>query len=393
MIKAKNNNKSISLKICSIFFLKLLAVFYFSSFAVLQAAEIEKNSSETLMVLLAAAVMVFVIMLLVVFLLPRILSDEVVAKHVGSRSFRFIVLALTGMVFFIVLGLVWYTLEQNKQSAIERVEKDLKFVHRASNERLLDWIDDRKNYLMQLGRDQTLVALTQKLLALPADKSTLQSSQVQADLRDFFVSRQSQFGRVGFFIISPEKISIASRQDNSLGSKNLIAIQDPERLDIAFRGNPVFIPPIRSDVNIQSSTRNQGNLHDFNMFFAAPIQDMQGDVLAVLTQHLLPAGRLSKIMQYGSMGQSGESYLVNGQGGMISQSRFNQQLKQINLAAGNDSLLKLRDPGGNLLEGFKPQQTHDTLPLTIAAQGLKHQANNTELSSVEVVQLRRYYSQ
>jgi|GEM_PF-507378 len=354
----------------------------------LSSSQIEESvapveSDGQLAYLLIAASLVFLVMLLAVFLLPRILSDEVIAKQVGSRSFRFIVLLLTALVFFIVLALVWYTLEQNKQAAVERIENDLKFVHKATDERLIDWIEDRKNKLLLLGRNQELVSLTKKLLTLPSDQSTLQSSKVQEQIREFFKMRESQFGRVGFFIINRDRISIASRRDNNLGTKNIIAENEPERLDIAFKGNAVFIPPILSDVVIETEQGEQKNLKNFSMFFAAPIQDIEGNVVAVLTQRMQPGGRLSKIMQYGSLGQSGESYLVNDQGGMITQSRFVEQLEKIDLVSGDDALLELRDPGGNLLAGYRSYKDTDSLSYTISARGLKNQAINAEVSSAE----------
>ena len=51
---------------------------------------------------------------------------------------------------------------------------------------------------------------------------------------------------IGFFIIKPDHISIASKRDINVGSVNVIAIHNPELLDQVFRGETIFVPPITS---------------------------------------------------------------------------------------------------------------------------------------------------
>ena len=226
-----------------------------------------------------------------------------------------------------------------------------------------------------LGKHPHLVSLTEKLLQIPQNKQSLQNSQALNDIRVFFDQHEEDFGRVGFFIINKDRVSIASRRDTNLGTENLIAIQAPQLLDRAFQGEAVFIPPILSDIDIQSEKLGEAptRLGAFNMFFAVPIQNDNGDVIAVMTQRLLPGGRLSKIMQHGSIGRSGESYLINLDGGMITESRFIDSLEDIGLLkAGQDqdTLLALKDPGGNMIEGYVPSSPTEDQPFTLMAQSV-----------------------
>ena len=62
-------------------------------------------------------------------------------------------------------------------------------------------------------------------------------------------------------------------------------------------------------------------------------------------------------MQRGRLGESGESYAFNRSGQLISESRFDDQLRQLGLIAAEERAIlniDIRDPGGNLTTGFVP---------------------------------------
>nr|CRH05722.1 putative Histidine kinase with NMT1 domain, Bacterial extracellular solute-binding proteins, family 3 domain, PAS domain, PAS 3 domain, PAS domain, PAS 3 domain, HisKA domain, HATPase domain, two Response regulator receiver domains and Hpt domain [Candidatus Magnetococcus massalia] len=315
--------------------------------------------------LIATPIVVFLLLLVGGLLASRFFNDETVARHFGSPLFR--VLALMAMSFMVVMvaGLVWYTLTQTKQATINGVKGDLHEALDSTMERLDLWVVERKRYLAQVGRDPNLVAITRQLLQLPPDASELKKSQALAQARAFFSNRAEEFGQIGFFIISPEQISIASRRDVNLGTRNLIAEQRPELLERAFQGEAMFIPPIRSDIAIDANLEGEGANRQKQpartMFFAVPIRDLDGKVLAVLTQRLLPEGRLSQIMGAGRIGQSGESYMLDAEGNMLTESRFKAMLHRIGLLDP-----ELKHPMGLML--------HDPL-VDLTQKGVKLPAN------------------
>ena len=65
------------------------------------------------------------------------------------------------------------------------------------------------------------------------------------------------------------------------------------------------------------------------MFIVTPIRDSSNQVIAALTLRIQVSGRISDIMQQGRIGASGESYLVNNQGEMISKSRFESEISSL----------------------------------------------------------------
>ena len=322
--------------------------------------------------MIVGVILVFVMLLLSALVLPKILSDEKLANHFGSARFRMIAMIATSLMVVMIAGLVWQALDQNKKTAQISTQDDLEVVLRGTMDRLDFWIQERQNFLLRLGRDPELVAITKRLLKVPAEAEQLKVSRPLAEARAFFEKNKNEFGNIGFFIINKDTISIGSGRDGNLGTKNLIAEQKPYLLARAYQGYSVFIPPIRSDVHLSEKTDFAANTEKppLTMFFAVPIRDINGIVLAVLTQRLKPEGRLSKILQAGRIGQSGESYLINHEGLQVTESRFKDKLVEIGFLAKEDhkiTSIQVRDPGGNLLEGFTPKLPASERPLTYMA--------------------------
>ncbi|MBF0368762.1 MAG: transporter substrate-binding domain-containing protein [Magnetococcales bacterium] len=336
--------------------------------------------------LMGSSVVVFLVLIFGTLILPRLVSDESIARIFGTLRFRIIAFSGMSLVAMVVSGLVWYTLSQNRKNTLENVRGDLQVALETTMDRLDSWVAERKNFMMQLGRDPELAAITRRLLMVPSTHEALKQSEALAEARAFFAKRKNEFGRIGFFIINPDTISIGSRRDSNLGSENLIARQKPELLERAFLGEAVFIPPIRSDVTLGQPKSKTANKLPLTMFFAAPIRDSDGSVIAVMTQRLLPEGQLSKIIQAGRIGQSGESYAFDFEGRMVSDSRFKSDLYEIGLLEPGEKAhgkIYVRDPGGNLLEGFRPEKTRDELPFTHMALNAIRQGWEMAENSVE----------
>ena len=65
------------------------------------------------------------------------------------------------------------------------------------------------------------------------------------------------------------------------------------------------------------------------MFIVTPISDSNNNVIAALTLRVQASGHISDILQQGRIGASGESYLINTQGEMLSKSRFEAEISSI----------------------------------------------------------------
>ena len=262
----------------------------------------------------------------------------------------------------------WFAMKHNKKGVLIDIQNNLETILKSTTERLDIWTNQQKNFLKQLGRDPELVAITERLLAESLDDNALLTSSAQSEAREFIESAKDQFGEIGFFIINQDYISIASKRDSNIGSRNLIAVQRPHLIEKAFQGEAVFVPPIFSDVDLRDSYLEEGPEKSVTMFFAAPIQNANGEIIAVITQRVNPAEEFSKIMQFSRVGETGESYAFDREGRLLSESSFCAQLKEIGLLKPDQTgilNIEVRDPGGNMVEGYKSKVPRQKQPLTL----------------------------
>jgi serine/threonine protein kinase len=98
----------------------------------------------------------------------------------------------------------------------------------------------------------------------------------------------------------------------------------------------------------------------------APVHDAAGNVSGVLAVILRPEAEFTRVLSVARPGASGETFAFDPEGRLLSQSRFDDQLRQLGLltnAPGASSALNLvlRDPGGDLTRGYRlpdPGSTH-----------------------------------
>jgi len=105
------------------------------------------------------------------------------------------------------------------------------------------------------------------------------------------------------------------------------------------------------------------------MFVMSPIVDENLQVVAVLGLKIRPEREFTRILQLGRLGESGETYAFNHEGLMLSNSRFDHDLILLGLLPDRENTssildLLVRDPGGDMTTGFRPQVRRSELPFT-----------------------------
>ena len=276
----------------------------------------------------------------------------------GRTRYRKITFYTILSLFGLVVLMSFIIFDFNKQKVLKDTKYSLQSVLSMASAGLNLWIADKKAYLGEIGTNSELVHLTEELIKKSINQGNFKSSVSQLDIRHFFQVRNKSFGETGFFIINPEGVSIASRRDVNIGTLNLIAKQKPELFNKVLQGENVFVPPINSDVLIGESQTT--------MFIMAPIYSTNGAVIAALAQRLIPEKDFSRILQVGKVGLSGETYAFDETGLLLSQSRFDKHLRKVGIIKGKQQTIlsvRIKDPGGNLLEGYKPKVPSNQLPL------------------------------
>lgn len=334
----------------------------------------------------------FIIMaiVLVLFFLGTVVSsrilkanDQELVTRFSSSNFKrtiYIGLAVLSIVLIAVIAMVTQFAEQKTRSEIEY---NLQTLLTSTHQRLFFWVDYELNSLQQIGRNQDLVELVEQLLVLPRDKSSLVEASLQTQVRSFFSDREGEPGSFGFFIISPDKISLSSRRDDNVGGTNIIQQQRPQILDKVLQGESVFVPPIRSDVYVNENmdTSSIDNKPP-TMFFAAPVVNSDNQVIAIVTKRVNFNGVFSSILSAGFIGHTGETYAVDRTGLLLSKVRFESQLRDIGLISQEQEAslnVRIADPGRNLTNTTTPVSPDPNWPLTLMSAEISNEKSGINL--------------
>ena len=105
------------------------------------------------------------------------------------------------------------------------------------------------------------------------------------------------------------------------------------------------------------------------MQVAAPVRDRLDHIVGALALIIDPQREFSRILSVARSGETGETYAFDQSGLLISESRFDEQLREIGLLDGTNITsalnLRLRDPGGDLTKGYIPDENEQyPRPLT-----------------------------
>jgi two-component system, sensor histidine kinase and response regulator len=332
-----------------------------------QAAESTRDNPKAILNFIIITAVVFVLFGFGFWLIIRLNRKKDITFNFGSKQFRWITIAGLSLIIAFIVILAFLFLERNKRETLAGTEKTLKVTVENAEAGLNIWIRERLFYLQSLGRDPELMSLTAELLKVDAEPDYLLSSPELDDIRMFFERKGVDFPNIGFFIISPENISIGSMRDTNIGTENLIAKNHPALLKRAFQGETVFVPPVDSDVSLSEVTGSERDRNPPTMFFLGPIQDADGRVVAVMTLRMDPAAGFSQALQFATTKYSSDTYAVSAAGLLLSESQFVADLREIGLL-GNDQIsslnIELRDPGVNMVEGKLPAIERSEQPFT-----------------------------
>ncbi|MBN3560768.1 sensor domain-containing diguanylate cyclase [Aliamphritea spongicola] len=271
---------------------------------------------------------------------------------------------LTLLFLAVVTGITSYAINNIEQATKQQIRTSLKTVLQTTVTTYQVWIQYRKRDVKELATTPAIVNLTTELL----EGNTEEQSLALTRMREYLAPKLHKENDLGFFVISPARLNIGSMRDNNLDSLNLIHMQRPGYLNRAFNGETLFIPTLFSDVPLSGRAANDKQ-RSLTIFVVSPIR--QGDeIIAVLALRINLNTLFNHVSGLARLGDTGETYAFDERGMMITESRFEHQLRKKNLISpDSNSILNIRitDPGGNLLEGHVPDMPPRQQPLTLMA--------------------------
>ena len=182
-------------------------------------------------------------------------------------------------------------------------------------------------------------------------------------------------GYVGYFIVAPSGVILAADQDPPIGKS-----QSGYRKDIfleALGDKTLVSRPFRSALLLTDEAGElRANLP--TMFAIGPLHDEKGKPIAALAGlRIRPDDQFTRILQVVRFESSGETYAFDRSGLLLSQSRFDDELKSLGLLADQPDAhsiltVEIRDPQANLSEGERSRSRRAEQPLTrLAAEAVQ----------------------
>lgn len=302
---------------------------------------------------------------------PELAASGSPASIKKQRRLFFIGSSLVFAVVLIVTVMSWVAIKRIDESERLKIESTLNTVLHTVRETITVWADDRMDDLDKWGKTEALRRLVQAQLAVPRNRESLLASEALAEIRRLFEEEIFHRGDLGLFVIAPDYTNIASSRDANVGVVSLF--KERERvLEDVFAGRSRLVLPIRSDVPLPGVTGEMKE-DEPTMFIAAPVWGDDGEVIAAMTVRIDPSLDFTRFAQTGRIGKTGETYAFNKSGMLITESRFDDELREAGLI-GPDQRgilnIELRDPGAGLSKKPVPPESRPfTKPVKEALAG------------------------
>jgi hypothetical protein len=276
------------------------------------------------------------------------------------------ILALISMV---VLG--WWVFSTVENQLKSQLAEQLRTLRDAQVATLSYWFRNQENIAQETAEIPEVASAVAALLQLKPEPEILRQSPAQTKLAELCKGVVENHGYTGFIVRDLEGFVRGANRPELLGVNYSNAAIDDAAHKVA-KGQPTVSRPFKSIVVLRDeSGRERADVP--TMFALAPIKDKEGKVLAALGLRIRPEVEFTKILGTVQAGATGETYALDRFGRFMSQSRFDEKLKDIGLLVDDDkvkSILNLenRNPGVNLLNFERPKQRRRDQPLTRVAQ-------------------------
>ncbi|MGD8617719.1 MAG: serine/threonine protein kinase [Gammaproteobacteria bacterium] len=230
------------------------------------------------------------------------------------------------------------------------------------------WLEQEKSTVISWAEEAHLQRLTLRLqeqaLAAPDAPGRLGEAPEQAQLRSLLEPLLDTDDYLGFVIVNAAGLILASSEDQLIGRH--LTPEGQARLARVFGQRSWWLAPAWKGQYTESEALQEDiTLMGVGAGIAAP----NGRPLAALLLFVPPEKDFTRILSIARMGASGDTYAFDDSGRMLSDTRHLDELKAAGILPDKPTVravlrTRLRDPGGNLLRGYRPETPMSGRPLT-----------------------------
>ena len=257
-------------------------------------------------------------------------------------------------------GLVWRNTLQLQLAEREGKQDAFNTVLDSTSKAVQQWFLNQQREVRvwadHLGKEQLATTLREISSGSVSEVDASIGTKLDATLAKLVEEREYEaylvIGKQGQIFMSDER-SLAGLQLNELVGESFI--------------QELFKAPDYSAVMLPRQWQDTAFSGQAMMMVGAAIPEHGVASDAGLVFLIDPEKEFTEILQRGRIGVSGESYSFNETGQLISESRFDDDLRNIGLIKSDQRgilNIEVRDPGGNMVEGFRPTTDRDAQTLT-----------------------------
>lgn len=313
------------------------------------------------------------------------------AAMAGFLGLRRGLLAWAAGLIGLFAAIGWITHEAIELSLKEILAKNLSAVIETDIAALTIWMENEKQGARLWAGRAIAAAEAARLAAIaasnPEPREALLASPDQAALRRIFEANRAEENGIsgkeenrGFFVADRTGCVLAASDPDDVGRR----MNGPGMAMLAriFEQQAHISHPFWDGGLFQGAPVRVGIPR---MIAAAAVKDEQGAALAALAIVLDPQEDFSRILSIARIGETGNTYAFDKHGVLLSDSRFEPELRRIGLLPDTDDAqstlnIEIRDPGGDLTRGYVPRRPRAEQPLTRMAASAATGASGMDLA-------------
>jgi len=239
-------------------------------------------------------------------------------------------LLINSFILILTLVLSAWALEKIKKTVSFNWQSSLETVRQTTQEAVNIWVRNRTQYLSHIATDPKLLQVAKVTTKQSFDVNDYRNTAKFKTLHDLLTKVNKSSDLLEFYLVSENGNNLFSSEADLL-KQNEIWLNKKSAFTTAWSGQSQLVLPLHPKMQpIEGEVQVQPGLMSF-MYFLTPVVDEQGITRAILAAKVDPLGEFSEILELGRIGRSGETYIVNDAGLMLSRSRFSNQLNALGM--------------------------------------------------------------
>ena len=284
------------------------------------------------------------LILLVLFIAKRFTNE--IAKKLDTSLFRYSYYSALIVIILLLSLTVSSFLSDFKEQVIVDQEETFNLTRDATKKSLIAWYDERLAVIDSLTQSNKFKALVTDLISASNNQDHQLLQQSKEALHLFFHNKPiTTRNNRSYNITTPQGVYLVNYIRKAEGEISTIKTHRPALFNSVLAGNTEFIPPVWANVAIDNFASID---KDAEIFISAAVTNNQGEVIATFSIRFDPDVEFSPLFNDARLGDSFESYAIDSQGYMLSETRFSKSLQKSGVIGfGESSILNIQLPDIN----------------------------------------------